>query len=1157
MMKSLDLGGRYTVDSLEDNLLGEGGMGKVFLGKDTESGAQVAIKTLHKDKFENQPEVLERFRREGELLRQLDHPNIVKMLDALEVDGVHYLVMEYVEGGDLNGLLEKEGKLSIEQTLAIALELADALTRAHHLNIIHRDIKPSNVLLATDSTPRLTDFGIAHFDSDLSITRENEVLGTMPYLSPEGCIGEGLDVRSDVWSFGVLLYELLTGNVPFGRDNEIAVLALILYKELPDIQADHPEISDTLADLIYRMLVKDPNERIPSVRLVGAELEGMIKGFSINPTSKTGKEMVKAIEGNTRLFEKEQADEWQRPKQNLPIQMTPFVGRENELAELARMLNYKNRFVTITAPGGMGKTRLVLAFASQFVEDGNTPEKTQKYFEDGVYFIELAPLSDPSIIITAIAQATGYQFHNEDTESSKQQLLNFLSDKSILLIMDNYEHLLDGAQLIPEILIAAPNVVIFATSRQLLGQPGEIPFHLGGMEFLTWETPEDAQSYAAVKLFVNSARRARPDFKLNQDNLEHVAHICQMVGGMPLGIVLAASWLALLSPEEIAQEIKGGINIFETTGGEVEERHENIRTVFDQSWIMMNKAEQKVFMALSVFRGGFTREAVQAITEADLRTLLNLVNKSLIRRDASTGRYQVHELLRQYGKEKLDESGDLDKVNDAHCVYYLNRLKGFSEKIRSAYHVKVAEQIDTDFDNIQKSWNRAVDQRHLELLGDASIALAEFTWFRAQYMYQSIGLCEYALQTLENDKDLTGYHRNYGRILTALAHIGFGINYDAKKAIQSAQDGLAHLKKAKDPYGVAYAFGVLGWWLGISGIDPENAVNMLEESHQKFIDLGDKSLAGIALLFIGRTLNVLGKDFIQVLDVQQKAVEILRESGNLFYMSGALGFNGLLMISQGEYEKAKELFEEALLIQKQNYSVTNQPSYLNSLANIAIIQGDFKHARKLLQEALQITTQYKFARAQSLILKDKSKFMSIEGRHEEASKLLEEARQAFPQFRDKYPRAMLAYRRGDYETAHNQFESLLENTTPLSERVFLLWLGMAQIKLGKIELAQQSLFRGLKGTYSSKRRSDYPQAIYGFVEILNSLDRKVEAAEKASLIQNHPVAEYEFKRYATELLAELKSELPLDDYQAAIERGKSLDLDTVVQELLDEFGGDY
>lgn len=324
MAKSLNLGGRYTVENLEGNFLGEGGMAKVYLGKDIESGAPVAIKTLHANKFKNQPDVLERFLREGELLRQLNHPNIVKMLDSLEVDGIHYLVMEYVEGGDLNALLEKEGKLSIEQTLAIALELADALTRAHHLNIIHRDIKPGNVLLATDNTPRLTDFGIAHFDSDLSITRENEVLGTMPYLSPEGCIGEGLDVRSDVWSFGVLLYELLTGELPFGGENEIAVLASILHKELPDIQGEHPHIPDALADLIYRMLVKDPDGRIPSVRLVGAEVEGIIKGFDIKPTNETGKNLLEAIEKDSSTFETPKPDISDK-KINLPAQWKSVV----------------------------------------------------------------------------------------------------------------------------------------------------------------------------------------------------------------------------------------------------------------------------------------------------------------------------------------------------------------------------------------------------------------------------------------------------------------------------------------------------------------------------------------------------------------------------------------------------------------------------------------------------------------------------------------------------------------------------------------------------------------------------------------------------------------------------------------------------------------
>ncbi|MEK6222942.1 MAG: serine/threonine protein kinase [Chloroflexota bacterium] len=215
--------GKYVIGET----LGRGGMGTVYLGKDTETSTQVAIKTIHQDNIDIGREMLARFIREGEALRQLNHPNIVNMLDAFEHEDQHYLVMEYVDGGDLEQVLEKNGTMSTDRLVSITLELADALTRAHHLDIIHRDIKPANVLLAADGTPRLTDFGVAHYHQDSKLTQDGAILGTVPYLSPEGCQGKNLDARSDIWSFGVLLFEMLAGELPIAGNNLVDTITAI------------------------------------------------------------------------------------------------------------------------------------------------------------------------------------------------------------------------------------------------------------------------------------------------------------------------------------------------------------------------------------------------------------------------------------------------------------------------------------------------------------------------------------------------------------------------------------------------------------------------------------------------------------------------------------------------------------------------------------------------------------------------------------------------------------------------------------------------------------------------------------------------------------------------------------------------------------------
>jgi serine/threonine protein kinase/Flp pilus assembly protein TadD len=264
--------------------IGQGGMGEVYRGIDTASGDPVAVKLLRAEVVSQTPGLLERFEREGAALRQLNHPNIVKMLASVEEAGQHYLVMEYVGGGSLRDLLNRQPQLPIRRVLEIALDLADALTRAHRLKIIHRDLKPGNVLLADDGTPRLTDFGVARMmDSPEHLTQLGSVVGTYAYLSPEACQGEELDARADIWAFGVILFEMLTGKSPFEHEQVATILYSIINNPLPDLIALRPDTPAPLVRLIYRMLEKNRDRRLGSVRQVGAELESLLQTLDQPP----------------------------------------------------------------------------------------------------------------------------------------------------------------------------------------------------------------------------------------------------------------------------------------------------------------------------------------------------------------------------------------------------------------------------------------------------------------------------------------------------------------------------------------------------------------------------------------------------------------------------------------------------------------------------------------------------------------------------------------------------------------------------------------------------------------------------------------------------------------------------------------------------------
>ncbi len=389
------------------------------------------------------------------------------------------------------------------------------------------------------------------------------------------------------------------------------------------------------------------------------------------------------------LFAKAAPSSTVKGKHNLPAQATPFVGRQHELVELTHVLNDENtRLITILAPGGMGKTRLALEAAR--IQIGR--------YADGVIFVPLAPLSSPSDIVTTIAENIGFIFHGENAPA--QQLIDFLRDRSTLLVLDNFEHLMDGAQLVADLIQSAPNIRLLTTSRERLNLRGETVYTLRGLEFPTWETPEDALQYDAVKLFMQSAHRVRADFALQSHDLDFLARICRLTAGLPLGIELAAGWVDVLSLEQIATEIQKGIDILETEMRDVPERQRSIRATLDYTWERLTADEQAIFMRLSVFRGGFTVQAAQAVASAGVRSLRQLANKALVQVSLD-GRHDIHELLRQFGAEKLAASGKQDDIQAKQADYFADFMAERKQDMRTDRQLEALLLIDPDFENMR------------------------------------------------------------------------------------------------------------------------------------------------------------------------------------------------------------------------------------------------------------------------------------------------------------------------------------------------------------------------------------------------------------------------------------------------------------------------
>jgi predicted ATPase/DNA-binding CsgD family transcriptional regulator len=425
---------------------------------------------------------------------------------------------------------------------------------------------------------------------------------------------------------------------------------------------------------------------------------------------------------------------------SIPKQTTSFVGRERQIQELrARLQNPECRLLTLTGPGGIGKTRLAIAVAQAC--------------EVPVVYTPLQAVASADMIPSAVADAAGITLSGEQPLS--KQLLAYLCDERMLLVLDNFEHLLDGTEFLLDILQAAPGVKLVLTSREALNVREEWLYAVPGLDCPPVDaagslTSDEIASYDAVQLFVDRAQQVRQDFRL-QDDGECVIAICHAVDGMPLAIELAASWLRALDRVSIARQLRQNLDLLATQLRNVPERHRSIRAVFDGSWHMLSEEDREVFAKLSVFHGGFTYEAAAHVAGASVPVLGRLVSKSLVYREHG-GRYHLHELLRQYAAEKLAESADgVQDANRAHSAYYMQFLAGREEYVSDAHQLQTTQEIANELENVRKAWHWAVDHVESQSILKAARALHNTVQFQSRYI-EGANLFQGAAHRLEAEQ---------------------------------------------------------------------------------------------------------------------------------------------------------------------------------------------------------------------------------------------------------------------------------------------------------------------------------------------------------------------------------------------------------------------
>ena len=1073
--------------------IGEGAMGEVYKALDTTNNTPVAVKALKVNL--DSPEVIERFQREGTALRQLNHPNIVNMLAALEENERHYIVMEYITGGSLRELLDQSGQLTIQQALELALGLADALSRAHLLNIVHRDIKPANILITEDGTAKLSDFGIAYMGDSPRVTHTGAMVGTLHYLSPEACQGDSLDNRADIWSFGVMLYEMLTGDVPFPGDNFAAILNAILTRPAPSISLFRSDLPGGLVSLITNMLIKDREQRINSVRLVGADIEAILRGERPSQQglrAQNAREHAMTPLSPITPTSPTSTAGMHTPLSNLPVQSTPFVGRQDEMAEIARLMVSEDcRLLTLLGPGGTGKTRLSLAYAQQAFDLGK--------YQHGVFFVPLAPLTNPDLMVTAIAEAIQFEFSGPLPQDG--QLLTYLHQKEMLLVLDNFEHLVEGANFIGEILQAAPRVKVIATSREKLNIRGEWLLTIDGMQVPEWIAPEESENYDAVQLFVLSAERAVPDFALTPENREDIVRVCQLVYGMPLAIELAAAWVELLSLDEIVSEIETSLDFLETDMRDIPERHRSIRAVFEYSWNLMDEQERDVFIKLAIFRDGFTREAAQRVAGASLRVLTSLVSKSLVKR-LDTGRYRIHELLRQYAEEILGEDKALEHTTwEKQSEYFLDLLQKQGDEFQHGDFMLAMDTIDAEIQNARCAIMFAIEQRNAAGLSGFMSAL--YAFFESRNMHHDgvelfgkivdafqsdeanqlvyaqglirLGVSKIRLAKFDEAQELIeeGYaiatvldntmERGLAKMWWSYIAMSFG---DYENALKYGNEAIDLIKITNRPVDLSSISGHVGYIHYLMG-NYETAKDMMEAGMNMVG--GSNNLLALAYSEnnLGEVLREMGNyDKAQALftSAHEKFVKMGSQRGVAFSLNNLAG----LVIRLMKYEEAEQMYKKSYSIHKKIGDRVGEAHSMSALGNIALFTGRFKRAKDFFQQSLKMRRELNDQRGIGDSLQDMGWVSVTMGNLEAGKQYHTDSLTIRRTIND--PRGIseslgylgeAALREENYDTARQYFEESREIALRINNLMQIAWatanISVVDIEMGNAEAAKDGM----------------------------------------------------------------------------------------------------
>lgn len=883
--------------------LGGGGMGDVYLARDRELDRDVALKFFRApDHFDasGQP----RFITEARVVARLDHPHVATVHDVGESeDGQPFIAMTYYAGATLQAQLA-HGTIPIADAVRIASQIAAALTAAHAADIIHCDVKPANVLFDAGGAVRLADFGVARVTTADARTDPGTAAGTVAYMSPEQARGDSLDGRTDLWSLGVILYEMIAGRRPFAGQSTDALMHALLHDEPAPLPASDIASAPDLKGLITNLLAKDAAQRPPTAAAVHQTLASIAAEYEAASARAPGG----------------------RRTGSLPHAVTSFIGREREI-ETARTMLRETRLLTLTGPGGTGKTRLALQLGTLLRDK----------YPDGVWLVPLAGISDPGLVPSMVAQTLGIRDLGGGMSSGR--VIAALRESRMLLLLDNFEHLLGARTFVSTLLAACANVSILVTSRAPLNIQGEqelpvppltVPPRTSASNAGVGHEDAAAAASEAVQLFVQRTRAVRPDFVLDRETVGTVVEICRKLDGLPLALELAAARARLLSPRAMLSRLERRFDLLRADAADRPARHSTMRNVIDWSYVLLTDAERTLFNRLAVFAGGISVEAARSIARpsdasapapANLDLLDSLCSKSLLRYEEQPDgapRFVMLETMREFGLERLRETGDDADARRAHRAYYLSLAEGAATQLRGAEQAAWMDRIEAEYADCRLALDDALDAAtsgsQAGLVDAARMVIAlHRVWLTrgpllegVEYLRRTIAAADVAAR----DPAMTGLETTLrARLLTSAAQVA-----NTRSVFPEARDlferGLELYRDVGDRRGVATTLNNLAWSVWVIG-DLARGESLSIEAMAMHHEMDDPmgatlSLNNLAWIAMERGQYARAEDYFGRVQASHRA------RGDKRAIAFSVGWMGQLSARRGDLDRAIPLYVQAI-----------------------------------------------------------------------------------------------------------------------------------------------------------------------------------------------------------------------------------------------------